>query len=261
MKYSFNQDKEGVVFANMKDINASFKDLSAVCDAVRYRSIKDAMDILNAVSAGEMPILYRTHNASMGSRHELGGKKGRTPMKCAAIVRKVLVNAAANAENKGFDTESMFVIHAAANKTMIASRRPSKGALFVSGGPSGYMTARRSDLEFARVEMGVSMMDEKKLSKNIIRWIKKRQKEQKRVKPKEKAKPILKKGILTRTPDDQKHKDELASHPETRQEDRHHEVKEQQEKAKEHQEAHHQAKEARDAKQQPNEQGKANTGV
>lgn len=216
MKYSYNQDREGMVFANIKDVNASFKDLGAVCTAIRYRSVASAMELLDAVSAGERPIRYMRHNASMGSRHELGGKKGRTPKKCATIVRKVLVNASANAENKGFDPDAMYVVHASANKSMIASRRPSKGALFVSGGPSGYMTARRSDVEFARVELGISMMDEKKLSKNIIFMIKKMMKEQKPVKPKkEEAKPQpKKKGLITKTqPEAHKEEKKLPQPP------------------------------------------------
>ena len=40
-----------------------------------------------------------------GIRHELGGKKGRWPKKCAGLVRKVLVNAVANARNMGEDPE------------------------------------------------------------------------------------------------------------------------------------------------------------
>jgi ribosomal protein L22 len=213
MKYSYNQEREGVVFANMKDINASHKDLGAVCAAIRYRSVPVAMQILDAVSAGDMPIRYMRHNRGMGARHELGGKKGRTPKKCATIVKKVLINASANAESKGFDPEAMYVVLASANKTMIASRRPSKGALFISGGPSGYMTARRSDLEFARVELGVSMMDEKRLSKRVIFTIKRLMKEQKAAKPKkEEAKPQpKKKGFITRAqPEVQKEEKKIA---------------------------------------------------
>ncbi len=205
MKYSYNQDRQGVVFANMKDINASFKDLGAVCDSIRYRSLGAAMDLLDAVSTGTTPIPYRKHNASMGSRHELGGKKGRTPKKCAMLVKKVLVNASANAEQKGLDPEALYVVHASANKTIIAMRRPSKGALLISGGPSGYMSSRRSDLEFARVELGLSMLDEKKLSKNIVSRIKQLAKEEKKKpakKAEEKPKPP-KKSIITKTTQEQ----------------------------------------------------------
>ncbi len=172
MKYSYNQDKTGVVFANAKDLNASYKDLGAVCDAIRYKSAQAALDALDRVIVDNKPILYRKHNINMGSRHELGGRKGRTPIKCAKIVRKVLVNAMANATNKQLDPEAMYVVHAAANKTLIARRFPSKGSLFVTGGPSGQVPARHSDIEFSRVEIGVSMLDQRRLSRNIVNKIK-----------------------------------------------------------------------------------------
>jgi large subunit ribosomal protein L22 len=190
MKYSYNQDKTGVVFANAKDLNASYKDLGAVCDAIRYKSTTAALAALDRVIVDSKPILYRKHNINMGARHELGGRKGRTPIKCAKIVRKVLVNAMANATNKQLDPEAMYVVHAAANKTMIARRFPSKGSLYVTGGPSGQVPARHSDIEFSRVEIGVSMLDERRLSRNIVGRIKTETKSA----PKPQKKEIKKEG-------------------------------------------------------------------
>ena len=172
MAYSFNMDRSDVVFASMKDINASFKDLCAVCDAIRYRRVDNAMGVLDDAAAGAMVIKYTRHNRYMGSRHEIGGQKGRFPMKCAAIVRKVLVNAYANAKNKGYDPDSMHVIHASANKTIIAPRAPPKGVRrSVSSGGYGYTTMRTSNLEFARVEIGISNKWEGKLGKNAERLV------------------------------------------------------------------------------------------
>jgi ribosomal protein uL22 len=171
MAYSFNADRSGVVFASMSDINASFKDLCAVCDAIRYRRVDSAMRILDEVAHGDMPIVYRRHNRYMGARHELKGGTGRYPMKCAGIVRKVLANASANAKNTGYDPESMHVIHACANKTLIAPRSPPKGARSVVVGGYGYTSMRRSNLEFARVEIGLSDKPEGKLSKDSIKLI------------------------------------------------------------------------------------------
>ncbi len=203
MKYSYNQNRTNVVFAHMKDVNASFKDLGAVCTAIRYRTVPNAMEILDDTIYRGRPILYRRHNAHMGSRTELGGRKGRYPKKCAQIIKKVLVNAAANATNKGFEPEAMFVVHAAANKTMIARRGPSKGAIFVSGGTYGYMTSRRSDLEFAKVEIGISAMDDKVLGQAALSKMKMFQKAaQKRPKPKAEApkKEAPKRSLITKLP-------------------------------------------------------------
>lgn len=172
MKYSYNQNKDGVVFANLRDINASFKDLGAVCASIRYKPVQRALDDLDRTITGEAPILYKKYNASMGSRHELGGKKGRWPKKCASIVKKVLINAAANARNKGFDPEAMYVVHAAANKTNTFRRMPPKGALVVITGLYSHAPTRYTDLEFSRVEIGISMMDDKRLSRSTVNNIK-----------------------------------------------------------------------------------------
>lgn len=171
MEYSFNADRSNMVFASMSDINASFKDLCAVCDAIRYRRVDAAMRILDEVANGEMPIVYRRHNRYMGARHELKGGTGRYPMKCAGIVMKVLANASANAKNTGYDPESMHVIHACANKTLIAPRSPPKGARSVVVGGYGYTSMRKSNLVFAKVEIGLSDKAEGKLGKDSIKLI------------------------------------------------------------------------------------------
>ena len=172
MAYSYNLERGDVVFASMKDINASYKDLGAVCDAIRYRTVGSALDVLDAASKGEMAIRYTRHNRYMGSRHELAGGTGRFPKKCAAIVRKVLVNASANAKSKGYEPDMMHVIHASANKTLIAPRAPSKGVRrSVSSGGYGPTTMRRSNLEFAMVEIGISAKYKDRLGKNSIRLV------------------------------------------------------------------------------------------
>ncbi|MCL5440314.1 MAG: 50S ribosomal protein L22 [Candidatus Marsarchaeota archaeon] len=170
MKYSFNSDKGGVVFGGEENINASFKDLCAVADSIRYKSVPAATAILEGVSNGGKAIPYRRHNKGMGSRHELGGKKGRYPSKCAKIVQKVFQNAVANANRMGLNTESMFVVHASANKMSIVHRNPSKGALSFGRGMYGYGSIRRSDLELSKVEIAISenaSMLGKRASKSI----------------------------------------------------------------------------------------------
>ncbi len=165
--YSFNQDKQDVIFAKAKDVNASFKDLCAVCDAIRYKSTDEAMRILDEVVELKRPILYRRNNKYMGSRHELGGRKGRWPRKCAMIVQKLLKTALASAKGKGINSE-MYVVHSSANKTLIARRTPSKGLLVFGLGRYGPGSTRFSDLEFAKVELGITANYDK-LSKNVRR--------------------------------------------------------------------------------------------
>jgi large subunit ribosomal protein L22 len=165
--YSFNQNRQEVAFAKLSDVNASFKDLCAVCDAIRYKNTEDAMRILDKVINMEMPIIFRRNNKYMGARHELGGKKGKWPRRCAAIVKKLLKTALASAKSKGM-TSDLYVVHASANKTLIARRIAPKGALMFGIGMYGPGSTRYSDLEFSKIELGVAS-DRSKLSKRIKR--------------------------------------------------------------------------------------------
>jgi len=168
MKYSYNLDKKDVVFAGASDINASYKDLAAVCDAIRYKKADAAIALLDSVISDGMPIEYKKFNKGMGSRHELHGRKGRYPRKAASIVKKVVLNAYANAADRGYMPEDMYVVHAAANKTEINRRYPSKGVRTVMRGGYGYASTRMSNLEFAKVEIGLSS-DYSKKSRKLSR--------------------------------------------------------------------------------------------
>ncbi len=169
MKYSYNMERNDVVFSGESGINASFKDLCAVCDYIRYRNASGAVKMLEEISKGDKPIEFRRHNKFMGSRHELGGKKGRYPKKCAKIVWKVLVNACANAKNNGMDPDSMYVVHASSNKTIIIPRTPPKGVRAVRSGGYGYTTLRKSNIELAKVEIGIAYRDAAGLGNVMVR--------------------------------------------------------------------------------------------
>ncbi len=166
MKYSFNRDRKDLVFAQASNINASFKDLSAVCDAIRYENASVASMTLDLIAEGKAAVRYKRYNKGMGSRHELGGRKGRYPAKCASEVRRVLTNAIANARNKGLEPDVMYVAHASANKTVIMRRSPPKGILYKGAG-YGYVTSRSSDLEFAKIEIALAKGTEPGLSKRM----------------------------------------------------------------------------------------------
>jgi large subunit ribosomal protein L22 len=116
-----------VAKARVEGVDASFKDLCAVADNIRYKKVAEALKILEDVISGKMPIYYRRHNKKMAHRRELGGKKGRWPKKEARIVLKLLKSAIANARNLGMDEEKLKVIHAAANKKNIYPRLQPKG--------------------------------------------------------------------------------------------------------------------------------------
>ncbi len=189
--YSYNGNKKGMTFALMESIDASYKDLGAVCDTIRYRKAQSALALLESIAGGRA-VYYRTHNTGFGARHELGGRKGRYPMKAAKIVRRVLINAIANAKNSGYMPEELAVVHASANKKQILQRGPAKGVLYMGSGITGhtygFAPARRSNLEYAKVEIGLAS-EESELGENAKRFIKIHEKEDSKLAAKVQQKP------------------------------------------------------------------------
>lgn len=197
MRYSININKEAIALAYGNDINASYKDLAVVCDAIRYLKTERAMMVLEGIISLERPILFKKFNRYMGSRHELDGRKGAFPIKAAKEIRSVLTNAIANSKNMGLDESSLYVVHASANKTRIERRSPSKGSLSWGRGMYGMSARTHSDLEYAKVEIGLANSDAESLTPNMkllmkvrnpVREIKSKPKE---AKPKEKEKPAV----------------------------------------------------------------------
>ncbi|MCS7109753.1 MAG: 50S ribosomal protein L22 [Candidatus Micrarchaeota archaeon] len=157
--------------AQLYNIDASYKDLAAVCDNIRGLTADEGVNYLNAVLNG-FPVLYRRWNKKLGHRKELGGRKGRYPVKAAKIVLGVLNNAIANATAKGLD--QLVIVHAAANKQSIYPRMQSKGRQI------------RSDYETARVEIILAGKENEELIKQ------QKQKIEQRAKVKAEAKELQK---------------------------------------------------------------------
>jgi large subunit ribosomal protein L22 len=188
MNYSFNLKGDDFVRAQSYDVNASYKDLGAVCDAIRHLRANDAVAALERFAAKERPVPYRRHNKHMGSRHELGGQKGGYPEKAASEVLKTLVNAIANAGNKGKDVEDMFVVSASANKTRIERRYPSKGSIAWGRGMYGMSATNHSDIEYARIEIVLAEQDSDKLTHNMKYFIKRKNKPVSEARPRQPVK-------------------------------------------------------------------------
>ena len=162
-KYSFPVD-DTMAVAQAYDVNASYKDLCIVCDAIRHKKVNEAMAILDGVISKKKPILFRRFNKHMGARHELHGRKGGYPVVAAKEVKKVLQNAIANAELKAIDPDGAIVLYASANKTRIERRLPSKGSLSWGRGMYGFAARVHSDIEYAKIELAIAMPEEIKAS-------------------------------------------------------------------------------------------------
>lgn len=113
--------------AQLYNIDASYKDLAAVCSQIRGKTIAKVEPMLEEVAQGIRPLRYQKYNKRMASRSQLGGKKGRYPKKSAKIILQVLKNAITNATNKGMNREKLLVAHASANKQDIYNRVAPRG--------------------------------------------------------------------------------------------------------------------------------------
>jgi len=149
-RYGFGAQmrEEEIAKAQQYNIDASYKDLCAVCSNMRGLTADEGVQYLEAVLDG-FPVLYKRWNKKLGHRRELGGKKGRYPQKSAKFVLLVLKNAIANASSKGLD--GLSIVHIQANKQAIYPRTLSKGRQF------------RANYETARVEVVLAGKKNEKL--------------------------------------------------------------------------------------------------
>jgi large subunit ribosomal protein L22 len=102
--------------AQFHDVDASYKDLTQVCRAIRGKSVAEANALLDAAFELRRAIPYARHAKGLGHKSELGGRRGRYPRKECKLVKMLLRNAVANAAHKGLDEKLLFVKHAAAFK-------------------------------------------------------------------------------------------------------------------------------------------------
>ncbi len=113
MGYSVPVD-EKMAYAYGRDLNIPWKDANQVCANIRGMSVKKAVEFLNRVLEHKDFIIYRKYNTGIG--HRRGGKIGKYPEKAIREILKLLKNAEANAEQKGLNTEKLYIYHATAYK-------------------------------------------------------------------------------------------------------------------------------------------------
>jgi len=107
---------DAVSKAQAFDLDASYKDLTQVCAAIRHKTVPDARKLLEQCISLEHAIPYSRHATGMGHRSELGGVRGRYPKKEARMTLEVLQNAENSATQKGLKLDELVVSHAAAYK-------------------------------------------------------------------------------------------------------------------------------------------------
>ncbi len=115
--YSFqNFDPERMARASGRDLRMSPKHSVELLREIRGMMVNDALRYLDDVIALKRPVPMKRFNDSQGHKPGRGFGPGRYPVKVAKAVKKILLNAKNNAEQKGLDVDRLKVIHAAAHR-------------------------------------------------------------------------------------------------------------------------------------------------
>lgn len=113
--YEYGSKEKGAK-AQLKDLDASYKDLTQLCRAIRGQPLVKAKKILNDVIEMKQPIRYYTFRKGTGHRSQLGGQQGRWPKKEAKMLLIAITNAESNAKTQGLETAKLVVKVAIAYK-------------------------------------------------------------------------------------------------------------------------------------------------
>ncbi len=115
--YSFqNFDPDRMARASGRDLRISPKHTVEILREIRGMMLNDALHYLDDVIALKRPVPMKKHYDSQGHKPGKGFGPGRYPVKVAKAVKKVLLNAKNNAEQKGLDPDRLKIIHAAAHR-------------------------------------------------------------------------------------------------------------------------------------------------
>ncbi len=115
--YSFqNFDPERMARASGRDLRMSPKHTVELLREIRGMMVSDALRRLDDIIALKRPVPMKRFNDSQGHKPGRGFGPGRYPVKVAKAVRRVLLNAKNNAEQRGLDVDRLRIVHAAAHR-------------------------------------------------------------------------------------------------------------------------------------------------
>ena len=115
--YSVDADPDTTAKAMLRERHMSHKHSKAIAREIKGMTVADAREYLQAVIAGDRSVPFKQHNSGVGHRSDIDGwDAGRFPEKAGKAFVELLDNGANNADQQGFDGESMVIDHVAAHK-------------------------------------------------------------------------------------------------------------------------------------------------
>jgi large subunit ribosomal protein L22 len=118
IKYAYQDEYDGkTAKAAGRALKISPKHSVEICNAIRGMYLDEAKEFLEDVIQMRQPVPFRRHNKKVGHKRSLKGwPTGRYPVKASKKIFEVLINAEANAEYKGLDTENLKIVHASSHR-------------------------------------------------------------------------------------------------------------------------------------------------
>jgi large subunit ribosomal protein L22 len=117
INYSVEADPETTAKAMLRERPISIKHSKAIARQIKGMTVEDAEAYLHAVIDEERSVPFKQHNSGVGHRSDIDGwDAGRYPEKASKDFLKLLENGSNNADEQGFDGDSMEIKHVAAHK-------------------------------------------------------------------------------------------------------------------------------------------------
>jgi len=117
INYAYTGDEAKTAKALGRSLKISPKHAVEICNKIRGMNVEEAKDYLEDVIEMKKAVPFKRHNKKVGHRRGLEGwPTGRYPVKAADHILDVLVNAEANAEYKGLDTENLKIVHISSHR-------------------------------------------------------------------------------------------------------------------------------------------------
>ncbi len=98
-----------------RNLSISTKQAAEICKFIRGKPVKKSKELLSKVAEGKLAVPFTRFNRDMGHRK---GKiaAGRYPKRASLEIIKLLNSLEANAQNKGLDSNSIYIKKIVANK-------------------------------------------------------------------------------------------------------------------------------------------------
>jgi len=126
ISYSVETDPDTTAKGMLRERHMSHKHSKAIAREIKGMTADEAREYLQQVIDGERSVPFKQHNSGVGHRSDIDGwDAGRYPEKASEAFLDLITNVVNNADEQGFDGESMEIMHVAAHKIgEVQGRKP-----------------------------------------------------------------------------------------------------------------------------------------